>query len=76
MEVSDETVLLGLTDRPDLVACIHITNFSCCDKLIRVTDLVLRLMRNLKILKAKELKEGTICQGEVTVEGKASAETR
>ena len=63
-KVVSETVLL-VANQPDLDACIPISNFSCCDKLFRVTALVHRFVRNLKI-KAKILKEGTVCHEEVT----------
>ena len=63
-KVVSETVLL-VASQPDLDACIPISNFSCCDKLFRVTALVHRFVRNLKI-KAKILKEGTVCHEEVT----------
>ena len=62
--VVSETVLL-VANQPALGACIPISNFSCCDKLFRVTALVHRFVRNLKI-KAKILKEGTVCHEENT----------
>ena len=71
-EIISETVLLTAC-KPDLESCIPITNFSCCDKLFRVTALVQRFVRNLKI-KAKLLKEGTVCHGEVTEDEIAHAE--
>ncbi|XP_015761461.1 PREDICTED: uncharacterized protein LOC107340610 [Acropora digitifera] len=71
-EIISETVLLTAC-KPDLESCIPITNFSCCNKLFRVTALVQRLVRNLKI-KAKLLKEGTVCHGEVTEDEIAHAE--
>ena len=58
-KVVSETVLL-VANQPDLDACIPISKFSCCDKLFRVTALVHRFVRNLKIM-AKILKEGTVC---------------
>ena len=67
-----ETVLL-VANQPDLDACIPISNFSCCDKLFRVTALVHRFVRNMKI-KAKILKEGTVCHEEVTEAEIAHAE--
>lgn len=73
MEASDKTVLLVSTSRKE--ACIPIAKFSCCDKLFRVTALVFCFMRNLKI-KAKVLNEVTDCQGEITVEEIANAETQ
>ena len=75
VEASNETVLLVSTGRLELEACIPIAKFSCCDKLFRVTALVFRFVRDLKI-KAKMLKEGTACQGEITVEEIANAETQ
>ncbi|XP_068723639.1 uncharacterized protein [Montipora capricornis] len=71
-EIFSETVLLTAC-KPDLESCIPITNFSCCDKLFRVTAQVQRFVRNLKI-KAKLLKEGTGRHGEVTEEEIAHAE--
>ena len=71
-KVVRETVLL-VANQPDLDACIPISNFSCCDKLFRVTALVHRFVRNLKI-KAKILKEGTVCHEEVTEAEIAHAE--
>ena len=71
-KVVSETVLL-VANQPDLDACIPISNFSCCDKLFRVTALVHRFVRNLKI-KAKILKEGTVCHEEVTEAEIAHAE--
>ena len=71
-EIISETVLLTAC-KPDLESCIPITNFSCCDKLFRLTALVQRFVRNLKI-KAKLLKEGTVCHGEVSEKEIAHAE--
>ena len=71
-EIISETVVLTAC-KPDLESCFPITNFSCCDKLFRVTAQVPRSVRNLKI-KAKLLKEGTLCHGEVTEEEIAHAE--
>lgn len=71
----DVSALLATDSRPDLEACIPVTNFSCCDKLFRVTSLVLRFVRNLKI-KAKILQEGTVLQGEITETEVANAETQ
>ena len=62
MEASNETVRLASTGSPDLEA-----NFSCCNQLCRITALE---------SKAKVLKEGTVCQGEVKVEEIANAETQ
>ena len=62
-EIIWERVLLTAC-KPDLELCFPITNFSCCDKSFRVIALVQRFVRNLKI-KAKLLKEGTVCHGEV-----------
>ena len=73
-EIISETVLLAAC-KPDLESCIPITNFSCCDKLFRVTALVQRFVRNLKI-KSKLLKEGTVRHGEVTEEEIAHAEVQ
>ena len=75
LEATEETVLLASTGRPDLEACIPITDFSCCDKLFRITALVLRFVRNLKI-KTKMLKEETVCEGDLTVEEVANAEAQ
>lgn len=63
-KVASETVLLVV---PDFDACIPNSDLSCFNKLFRVTALVRRLVRNLKI-KTKMLKEGTICHG-VVAEG-------
>ncbi|XP_068686960.1 uncharacterized protein [Montipora foliosa] len=71
-EILSETVLLTAC-KPDLESCIPITNFSCFDKLFRVTAQVQRFVRNLKI-KAKLLKEGTVRHGEVIEEEIAHAE--
>ena len=71
----DVSALLATDSRPDLEACIPVTNFSCCDKLFRVTSLALRFVRNLKI-KAKILQEGTVLQGEITEADVANAETQ
>lgn len=71
-EIISGTVLLTAC-KPDLESCIPITNFSCCDKLFRVTALVQRVLENLKI-KVKLLKEGTVCHGEVTEEEIAHTE--
>ena len=54
---------------------IPITDFSFCDKLFRITVLVLRFVKNLKI-KAKLLKEGTVYLGEVTAEELGNAEVK
>ena len=67
-----ETFLL-VANQPDLDACIPISNFSCCDKQFRVTALVHHFVRNMKI-KAKILKEGTVCHEEVTEAEIAHAE--
>ena len=73
LEATEETVLLASTGRRDLEACILITDISCCDKLFRITALVLRFVRNLKI-KTEMLKEETVCEGDLTVEEVANAE--
>ena len=75
LEATEETVLLASTGRPDLEACIPITDFSCSDKLFRITALVLRFVRNLKI-KTKMSKEETVCEGDLTVEEVVNAETQ
>ena len=74
-KVSDVSLLHTTDSRPDLEACILVTNFSCCDTLFRVTAPVLRFVRNLKI-KAKILQEGTVWQGEITEAEVANAETQ
>ena len=71
-EIICETVLLTAC-KPDLESCIPITNFSWCDKLFRVTVLVHRFVRNLKI-KARLLKEGTVRHGEFAEDEIAHAE--
>lgn len=71
-KVVSETVLL-VANQPNLDACIPISIFICCDKLFRVSALVHRFVRNLKI-KAKILKEGTVCHEEVTEAEIAHAE--
>lgn len=71
----DVSLLLTTDSRPDLEACIPVTNFSSCDTLFRVTALVLRFVRNLKI-KAKILQDGTVWQGEITEAEVANAETQ
>ena len=63
--ISGAVLLAASNINLDLKSCIPITNFTCCDKLFRITALVCRFVRNLKI-KAKILKEGTVCLGEVT----------
>ena len=75
MEATEEPVLLASTGRPDLEACIPITDFSCCDKLFRITALVLRFVGNLKI-NTNMLKEATVCEGDVTVQEVANADTQ
>ena len=67
--------MLLVVNTPDLDACIPISNFSCCDKLFRVTALVHRFVRNFKI-KAKILKEGTVSHEEVTEVEIAHAEVQ
>ena len=50
-------------------------NSTAVTNLIRVKALVLHFVRDLKI-KDKMLREGAVCQGEVTLEEMANAETQ
>ena len=74
-KASDVSLLLTTASRPDLEACIPVTNFSFCDTLFHVTALVLRFVRNLKI-KAKIIQEGTVWRGEITEGEVANAKTQ
>ena len=60
---------------PNIDTIIPITDFSSYDKLFRITALVLRFVKNLKI-KAKLLKEGTVYLVEVTAEELGNAEVK
>ena len=57
IETVGEAVLLTSNGMPNMDTIILITDFSSCDKLFRITALVFRFVKNLKI-KAKLLKEG------------------
>lgn len=70
-----EAVLLTTNGMPNMDSIILITDFTSCDKLFRITALVFRFVKNLKI-KAKLLKEGTVYLGEVTAEELGNAEVR
>ena len=69
IEAVGEAVLLTTNGMPNMDTIIPITDFSSCDKLFRITALMLRFVKNLKI-KAKLLKKGTFYLGEVTAEVK------
>ena len=75
IEAVGEAVLLTTNGMPNMDTIIPITDFSSCDKLFRITTLVLRFVKNLKI-KAKLLKEGTVYLGEVTAEELGNAEVK
>ena len=60
---------------PNMDTIIPITDFSSCDKLFRITALVLRFVKNVKI-KAKLLKEGTVYSGDITAEEIGNAEVK
>ena len=75
IEAVGEAVLLTTNGIPNMDTIIPITDFSSCNKLFRITALVLRFVKNLKI-KAKLLKEGTVYSGEVTAEELGNAEVK
>ena len=75
IEAVGEAVLLTTNGIPNMDTIIPITDFSSCNKLFRMTALVLRFVKNLKI-KAKLLKEGTVYLGEVTAEELRNAEVK
>ena len=75
IEAVGEAVLLTTNGMPNMDTIILITDFSSCDKLFRITTLVLRFVKNLKI-KAKLLKEGTVYLGEVTAEELGNVEVK
>ena len=75
IEAVGEAVLLTTNGMPNMDTIIPITDFSSCDKLFRITALVLRFVKNLKI-KAKLLKEGTVYLGDVTAEELGNVEVK
>ncbi|XP_073232039.1 uncharacterized protein [Porites lutea] len=75
IEAVGEAVLLTTNGMPNMDTVIPITDFSSCDKLFRITALVLRFVKNFKI-KTKLLKEGTVSLGEVTAEELGNAEVK
>ena len=75
IEAVGEAVLLTTNGIPNMDTIIPITDFSSCDKLFRITALVLPFVKNLKI-KAKLLKIGTVYLGDVTAEELGNAEMK
>ena len=75
IEAVGEAVLLTTNGMPNMDTIIPIADFSSGDKLFRITALVMRFVKNLKI-KAKLLKEGTVYLGEVTAEELGNAEVK
>ena len=75
IEAVREAVLLTTNGIPNMDTIIPITDFSSCDKLFRITALVLPFVKNLKI-KAKLLKIGTVYLGDVTAEELGNAEMK
>ena len=63
-KATEVSVLLSPNSSPEPEACIPVKIVSCSERLFRVTALVLRFMRNLKI-KAKILQQGTDLKGEI-----------
>ena len=75
IEAVGKSVLLSTNGMPSMDTIILITDFSSCDKLFRITALVLRFVKILKI-KAKLLKEGTVYLGELTADEIRDAEVK
>ena len=75
IEAVGEAVLLTTNGIPNMDTIIPISDFSSCDKLFRITALVLPFVKNLKI-KAKLLKIGTVYLGDVTAEELGNAEMK
>ena len=75
IEAVGKSVLLSTNGMPSMDTIILITDFNSCDKLFRITALVLHFVKILKI-KAKLLKEGTVYLGEVTADEIRDAEVR